>query len=146
MARGAPAEIVPLLIAAGGNIEKADKWGRTPLLVQALLGRIGGIKALLAAGARIDVRNEDQATAIHLAASNGYVIALEVLWRMDGSSTPNSCRGCCSAKVFSPVPVADSCTATNGTLFPSLPGRAAGLSPTMGRAPRFPNLAGYAFR
>src|SRR5262247_3374138 len=58
------AEIVPLLIAAGGNIEKADKWGRTPLLVQALVGRIGGIKALLAAGARIDGRDEDQATAI----------------------------------------------------------------------------------
>src|SRR5499426_2435582 len=57
-------EIVPLLIAAGGKIEKADKWGRTPLLVQALMGRIGGIKALLAAGARIDGRDEDQATAI----------------------------------------------------------------------------------
>jgi ankyrin repeat protein len=70
------AEIVPLLIAAGGNIEKADKWGRTPPLVQALAGRIGGIKALLAAGARIDVRNEHQATAIHLAASNGHVSAL----------------------------------------------------------------------
>ena len=44
------AEIVPLLIAAGGNIEKADKWGRTPLLDQALMGRIDSIKALLAAG------------------------------------------------------------------------------------------------
>jgi uncharacterized protein len=73
------AEIVPLLIAAGGNIEKADKWGRTPLLVQALMGRIGGIKALLAAGARIDARDEQQATAIHLAASNGHVSVLELL-------------------------------------------------------------------
>ena len=49
------------------------------------MGRIGGIKALLAAGARIDVRNENEATAIHLAASNGHVSALEVL-RAHGAS------------------------------------------------------------
>src|SRR5215510_5577887 len=48
------AEIVPLMIAAGVTIEEADKWGRTPLLLQAFRRRIGGSKSLLAAGPRVE--------------------------------------------------------------------------------------------
>ncbi|MFF5262248.1 ankyrin repeat domain-containing protein [Actinomadura viridis] len=59
--------LLPLLLAAGLDLEARDQTGRTPLFVAvAMDGSLDLISALLDAGARIDVVDEEETTLYHL--------------------------------------------------------------------------------
>jgi ankyrin repeat protein len=71
---------VRLLLAAGADPNIATKAGRTPLIIAA--GRAGGfesVKALLAAGAKIDAADEMGITAILTASYSGDIEAVRLL-------------------------------------------------------------------
>jgi ankyrin repeat protein len=62
--------MVVLLLEAGADAnKKAHSQDRTPLHVAAVSGQAGPVRALLAAGARVDARDEHGRTALELAES-----------------------------------------------------------------------------
>lgn len=64
--------LVPLLLAAGGNHAVTDKYGRTPLIVQAQAGRLGAVEALLVAGANPKAIDGDGQGALFGPAMHGH--------------------------------------------------------------------------
>ena len=66
---------------AGADVEKADVYGNTPLLVAADSGRRACVERLLEAGADKDAQSADGETALHTAADaeDGHEAVVEVL-------------------------------------------------------------------
>ncbi|MBC7793295.1 MAG: ankyrin repeat domain-containing protein [Clostridia bacterium] len=94
-ARVNASSVVAARIAAIGDVNAADATGMRPLLRAAVRGDIETLRALLAAGARVDLpHTKSGAQAIHMAASGGSAEAirrlvaagasLEAIWPMNG--------------------------------------------------------------
>jgi ankyrin repeat protein len=60
-----------ILMAAGADVNKADRHGQTPLMFVATRGAWAYLEALLKAGAKPDLVDDEQRTALHYAAA-GY--------------------------------------------------------------------------
>ncbi|HWO26415.1 MAG TPA: ankyrin repeat domain-containing protein [Kofleriaceae bacterium] len=74
------AAVIERLLAAGaGPIDARDQWGRTPLFMVVARGDAAAARALLAAGARPDVANEDGVTPRQLAAERADPALRELL-------------------------------------------------------------------
>jgi hypothetical protein len=66
--------------AGGGDLDaKAPSIGLTPLMVTALAGQTDAAKLLLDKGAKPDIRNNENATALHMAAFFGHTRIVEML-------------------------------------------------------------------
>ena len=72
-------ELVKLLIAAGADVNKADKWGSPPLHSAAEYGHTDCVKLLIAAGADVNKTNEDSETPLYTAAWNGHTECVKLL-------------------------------------------------------------------
>lgn len=80
------AEILRLLIEAGGDVNKTDADGMTPLMIYASeTYNTGAMDYLLAAGADLNLRNNRGETAADLARSNEYLGAKSILLRLGDS-------------------------------------------------------------
>ncbi|XP_069675894.1 26S proteasome non-ATPase regulatory subunit 10-like [Periplaneta americana] len=74
------ARTVQLLLDAGSQVNAEDHGGRTPLWLAASNDRQDACRALLAAGARPDVKQRSSgSTALHVAAANGHRAVCELL-------------------------------------------------------------------
>jgi cytohesin len=80
------ASVVELLCAApGARVDAVDSKGRTPLILASLEGPEGAVRALLARGARQELRGGDGRTALHNAAFGGYARVVELLCAAPGA-------------------------------------------------------------
>jgi ankyrin repeat protein len=70
--------------AAGDMINAQDSTGNTPLVLASEHGREGAVRALLARGARQELRNWYGDTALKMAASNGHSGVIELLCAAPG--------------------------------------------------------------
>ena len=70
--------------AAGDMINAQDSTGNTPLVLASEHGREGAVRALLARGARQELRNSYGGTALHMASSNGHSGVIELLCAAPG--------------------------------------------------------------
>ncbi|MDO5464405.1 MAG: ankyrin repeat domain-containing protein, partial [Akkermansia sp.] len=79
------AELVSLLIAAGANVNKADKYGWTPLCNAAHKGRTECVRLLLAApGIDVNKAEKDGETPLYRAACNGHTECVKLLLAAPG--------------------------------------------------------------
>lgn len=62
---------VSLLLSLGSDIQKADRYGRTPFHTAASCGKVDMMELLLAKGAKFDVEDLQGTTPIHLASWYG---------------------------------------------------------------------------
>ena len=65
-------ECLKELIAAGADLNKEDKDGRTPLYSAANQGHVECLKEIIAAGAELNKENKDGLTALYIAANQGH--------------------------------------------------------------------------
>ena len=95
--RAQPREL-GLLLDRGGNVNAADSYGTTPLMMAAGSPRAhaGTVKLLLERGARVDARDRDGRTALDWALLQGDTPVVSVLRSSGGTS---------SAPLASPAPV-----------------------------------------
>ena len=70
------------MIALGGLVNKADRYGRTPLFIASRNGYLPIIKALIAYGADFDPKNDIDETPIDVAFNNEFetFIFKEIRW------------------------------------------------------------------
>ena len=68
---------LPLPVTA--DVNATDEFGRTPLMVAALLGRKDFCTYLMANGAIVDARGKYQMTALHEASANGQLEIVKLL-------------------------------------------------------------------
>jgi ankyrin repeat protein len=64
--------IVPVLLKAGADVHARDKKCRTPLMHAAMQGSPENIRALIAAGADLDVKDDSGKTALDLTRNSNY--------------------------------------------------------------------------
>lgn len=57
-------EILDALIASGANVNAKDHEGYTPLILAAMTGQIDHVRTLLQAGAEVDLRNDQEESAL----------------------------------------------------------------------------------
>jgi ankyrin repeat protein len=73
--------------AAGETVVAHDRWKRTPLMyASSLRGREDIVSALLACGARQELTNDFDDTALHAAASNGHASVIDLLCAAPGAA------------------------------------------------------------
>src|SRR4051812_39778261 len=79
-ARHGDAELVRMLLAAGGNVRATTRLGNyTPLLMASELGHADAIDALIAAGADMKATTASGVTALMYASASGQVDAVKTL-------------------------------------------------------------------
>jgi len=59
--------LIPELIAKGGDVNEVDGAGNTPLHWAVMSGRIEGVRMLIANNANVNIQNKKGKAAIHLA-------------------------------------------------------------------------------
>jgi ankyrin repeat protein len=69
-ARNRQVEMIHLLLAKGAKVNVCDKDGRTPLMFAAF-GHSEAVRALIQAGADVQVKGSEEMTALHWAATEG---------------------------------------------------------------------------
>jgi len=67
------------LIALRADVNYADEWGNTPLILAAQEGHIGVVKILLEHGALVNARTKNKVTALWKAAFNGHAPVVRLL-------------------------------------------------------------------
>ncbi|CAL8282588.1 unnamed protein product [Merluccius merluccius] len=73
-------DIVKLLVTAGANMNIKNAWGLTPILSGDYLTRgLSELVSILVHICSIELRNNQEKTAIYLAAENGHQECLEIL-------------------------------------------------------------------
>jgi uncharacterized protein len=72
-------EVIPLLLAAGADVDGTDRAGFTPLRFAAHDGRPAALTLLIDAGANVNATALDGNTALHRASANGHLAAIAVL-------------------------------------------------------------------
>ena len=73
-------EAIRAYAAGGGDLDaKAPSIGLTPLMVTSLAGQTDAAKLLLDKGAKPDIRNNENATALHMAAFFGHTRIVKML-------------------------------------------------------------------
>ncbi|CAM9514561.1 unnamed protein product, partial [Phaeothamnion confervicola] len=80
-------------VAQGGNLEKADSYEATALLLAAEKGHVDAVRFLLDSGASLAARDEHSYTALHLAAYYGRVGVLELLLKRGAEVSAIDDRG-----------------------------------------------------
>lgn len=78
------ADVVALLLARGGDPERADLTGRTPLTQAAAGGDLATVSALFAGGAKVEAPAAGRPSALHAAALYGTPEVVEALLRAGG--------------------------------------------------------------
>jgi ankyrin repeat protein len=63
----------------GSTVDAQDSMGETPLMLASQAGREGAVRALLARGARQELKDNARATALHHAARSGHAGIVELL-------------------------------------------------------------------
>lgn len=77
--RAGHAEVVRLLLDAGADGDRADRFGEVPLLDACQRGHVGVVRVLLAAGAGTDPPCRRLGTPLHAACCGGHVEAVRLL-------------------------------------------------------------------
>lgn len=86
-ALGGHSDVIPLLVAAGADVNGTNAKGETALMVAAEYGRATVVTALIAAGADIEAVEEDGWTALFFAARFGQLQAIAALIAAGASVT-----------------------------------------------------------
>ena len=60
-------EVVQALLGAEADVNKADKYGETPLFAASRKGHLDIVKALVDAGTDVNIRNIDDYSAVYYA-------------------------------------------------------------------------------
>jgi ankyrin repeat protein len=82
---------VEVALGAGGNVNRQDADGNTPLAFAAYFGNVAAARRLLERGARTDVRNAEGETPLHFARQQGELVGLLVTYGADVNA--RSARG-----------------------------------------------------
>ena len=82
-------EVVACLLAAGANVNKANKYGSTPLWWAARNGNEGVVKKLLAAKADVNQADKHGQTPLWSAARNGHEVVVKQLLAAKAEVTQN---------------------------------------------------------
>jgi len=69
-AHGGDTEVIPVLLAAGADLNAPAGCGQTPLIAAASFGRLEAVRVLLAHGADATRRDETGQTAVFMAHGN----------------------------------------------------------------------------
>jgi ankyrin repeat protein len=75
------------LVAHGLDINERDLWGRSALALASVLGNVDGVKALLGAGAGVDVADDEGQTPLFAAALQGHDQVVDLL--LGNGADPN---------------------------------------------------------
>lgn len=78
--------VVQALLAVGGDINRQDKLGSTPLHAAASGGRLEAVRVLMAKGAKVKLLDETGATPADVAAAHGHRALVNVLGGVSGGS------------------------------------------------------------
>jgi hypothetical protein len=78
-AREGHVAVVEAMVAAGADVNKADKYGVTPLYFAALEGHVAVVEALVAARADVNKADVKGETPLYIAARNGHEAVVEAL-------------------------------------------------------------------
>ena len=87
MAQDGHHEVVTALIAAGANVDKANKNGAAPLIIAAQKGHHELVTALIAARANVDLADNNGMTPLCMAAYTGHVEVVRLLVRAGADTT-----------------------------------------------------------
>ena len=72
-------EVVRYFVEQGADMEKADRFGNTPLLIASWIGHLDVVRYLLEQGANRDKADNEGRTPLHYAAQNGGLATTKLL-------------------------------------------------------------------
>ena len=63
-------ESLQMLLSHGGEVNRPDSHGRTPLMLASINGQTGALEMLLESGSELNTLDHDRNTALHHACQN----------------------------------------------------------------------------